>query len=65
MQLSDLGPIIGWCASIASTLIITFFTAAINRKFDESKKESNGRTSSESGNARRTGSGERALTRGS
>lgn len=40
MQLSDLGPIIGWCASIASTLIITFFTAAINRKFEDSKKES-------------------------
>ena len=40
MQLADLAPIIGWAASILSTLIITLCTAAINKKFDESKRES-------------------------
>ena len=39
MQLVDIAPIIGWAASILSTLIITLCTAAINKKFDESKRE--------------------------
>lgn len=39
MEIESLAPIIGWAASIASTLIITACTAAINRWMSESKKD--------------------------
>lgn len=32
-------PILAWAAPIASTLIITWLTAVINRRMDESKKD--------------------------
>ena len=36
----DAQPIVAWAAPIASTLVITWLTALINRRMDESKKES-------------------------
>lgn len=37
--MDSITPIIAWASSIASTLIITWLTAVINRKMDESKKD--------------------------
>lgn len=37
--MDKLTPIIAWAAPIASTLIITWLTALINRRMDESKQE--------------------------
>ena len=37
--MDSITPIIAWAAPIASTLIITWLTAVINRKMDESKKD--------------------------
>ena len=35
----SLSPIIAWAAPIASTLVITWLTALINRRMDENKKD--------------------------
>lgn len=37
--MGELAPIVTWAAPIASTLIITWLTALINRRMDESKRD--------------------------
>lgn len=37
--MDTLAPVLGWAAPIASTLVITWLTALINRRMDESKRD--------------------------
>ena len=43
IEFSDVAPVIGWAASILSTLIVTLCTALINRRVEESKREADRR----------------------
>ena len=43
IEFSDIAPIVGWAASILSTLIVTLCTALINRRVEESKREADRR----------------------